>query len=159
MDTRFIAWPFPIVKPEAEWDEFDRDFLEFMRIAYEECFKPRHENCSPIEAKSDSGRSVFLVRRGSRNGWEPWLDDGGKSVRLGPVYEMPLREHACVCIRPPFRAAGYFALEWLRGRSLESLLGEFFLVGGSPAGIELRADLAGLPRSSLLGRDRHIDSG
>jgi len=46
-----------------------------------------------------------------------------------------LPDSACVCIRPPFRAASYFALEWLRRRSLASLLHDFEFVGGSPPGL------------------------
>ncbi len=30
----FDDWPFPILRPEAEWSEFDRDFVAFMRAAY-----------------------------------------------------------------------------------------------------------------------------
>jgi hypothetical protein len=91
-----------------------------------------------IEAGEPTGRSVCLVFRGRRNGWEPWLGEGDQSVRLGPRYSLPLGDSACVCVRPPFRAAGHLALEWLRGRSLGSLLDDFVFVGGSPAGIELR---------------------
>jgi hypothetical protein len=137
----YVAWPFPVLKPEAEWDEFDRDFLDFMRAAYAEGLRPRHQHCSAVEANSPAGRSAFLVFRGRRNGWEPWLGDGDRSVRLGPHYGLPLGECACVCIRPPFRAAAYLALEWLRGRPLESLLGDFVFVGGYPAGIELRPEV------------------
>lgn len=143
MDDEFVAWPFLVQKPESEWDEFDRDFLEFMRIAFAEGFQPRHRWCSAVEADTPSGRSAFLVFRGRRNGWEPWLSDGDRSVPLGPCYGLSLGEHACVCIRPPFRAAGHLALEWLRGRSLESILSDFIFVGGSPAGIELRSELVG----------------
>jgi hypothetical protein len=32
-------------------------------------------------------------------------------------------------------------LEWLRGRSLESLLGDFVFVGGFPEDIELRPEV------------------
>ena len=59
-----------------------------------------------------------MVRRGSRNGWEPFLGDFGRSVRLGLSYGLPLGESACVCVRLPFRAAAHLALEWMRGRSL-----------------------------------------
>ncbi|HVS35302.1 MAG TPA: hypothetical protein VMS17_06940 [Gemmataceae bacterium] len=140
MEDEFVAWPFQILKPESEWEDFDRDFLDFMRIAYDEGYRPRQGRSSAIEADSPAGRSVFLVFRGRRNGWEPFLTDGDKSVRLGPWFGPPLGEFACVCVRPPFRAAGHLALEWLRGRSLDSLLGDFVFVGGSPAGIELRPE-------------------
>ena len=137
MTEGFVFWPFPILKPEAEWNEYDRDFLEFMRTAYAEGYQPRNNRSeTAIEAVSPDGRSAFLVFRGSRNGWEPWLGEGSRSVRLGPYYDLPLGECACVCIRPPFRAAGHLALEWLRGRPLESLLGDFMFVGGFPAGLE-----------------------
>lgn len=144
MDDEFVAWPFPIQKPEADWDEFDRDFLRFMRIAFAEGYRPRHRCCSAVEAETSSGRLAFLVFRGRGNSWEPWLSDGDRSVRLGPHYGLPLGDHACVCVRPPFRAAGHLALEWLRGRSLESLLRDFVFVGGYPSGIELRSELLGL---------------
>ncbi len=142
MENDFVAWPFPIRKPESEWDEFDRDFIGLMRVAFAEGYRPRKHRYGAIEASSPAGRSAFLVFRGRRNGWEPWLGDGDRSVRLGPHYGLPLGGNACVCVRPPFRAAGHLALEWLRGRSLESLLGDFVFVGGSPAGIELRPEVA-----------------
>jgi hypothetical protein len=142
MDNEFVAWPFPVVKPEAEWDEFDCDFIEVMRVAYAEGYHPRHRWCSAFQADNPSGRSAFLVFRGRRNGWEPFLGDGTRSVRLGPHYGLPLGEYACVCVRPPFRAAGHLALEWLRGQSLEVLLRDFVFTGGYPAGIELRPEVA-----------------
>jgi hypothetical protein len=141
MEDGFVAWPFPALKPEADWDQFDRDFLDFMRVAYAEGLRPRHRSCIEAAADSAAGRSAFLVFRGRRNGWEPWLGDGDRSVRLGPHYGLPLGQSACVCVRPPFRAAAHPALEWLRGRSLESLLGDFTFIGGYPAGIELRPEL------------------
>jgi len=134
-------WPYPILKPEAEWTEFDRDYIDFMRTAYYECYRPREDSpCCCIDlGQWPQGRSVSLVRRGSRNGWEPFLGDSGHSVRLGPAYGLPLGENACVCVRPPFRGAAHLALEWMRGRSLSSLLEDFEFVGGYPAGIVLRA--------------------
>lgn len=149
MSNRFQYWPFPVQKPEVEWDEFDRDFLEFMRLAYTEGFNPRHEHCSAVEAESPSGRSAFLVFRGSRNGWEPLFSDGGQEVRLGPSYG--LGDTRCVCVRPPFRAAGHLALEWLRGRSLRSLLSDFEFIGGRPEGIVLRPEY--LNRSLIIPPD------
>jgi hypothetical protein len=143
MGPEFVPWPFPVLKPEAEWDDFDRDYLDFMRAAYAGGYRPRQEKCgSAIQAGDPATPSVFLVFRGRGNGWEPWLDEGGRSVRLGPFYGLPLGDSACVCVRPPFRAASHLALEWLRGRSLESLLGDFVFVGGYPAGIELRPEVA-----------------
>jgi len=32
MDDEFVAWPFPVVSPESEWDEFARDFIGFSRL-------------------------------------------------------------------------------------------------------------------------------
>ena len=137
MDERY--WPFPIVKPEAEWSEFDRDCIDFMRTAFAEGYRPREGFCSSIEVGAlEEGRSACLVRRRSRNGWEPFLGESGRSVRLGPSYGLPLGENACVCVRPLFRDAGHLALEWMRGRSLESLLGDFDFLGGYPAGIVVR---------------------
>src|SRR5262249_12080296 len=129
--------PFPVLKPEAEWDESDRDFLDFMKAAYAEGYRPRHQSQSAVAAESSAGRSACLVFRGRANGYEPFLTDGGQRVRLGPSYGLPLGESACVCVRPPFRGAAHLVLEWLRGRSLESLLGDFEFVGGYPAGIKL----------------------
>ena len=137
----FTYWPFPIGISEMDLNEFQRDFIDWMQIAFAEGYRPRHRTESAIEADSAIGRSIFLVLRGRRNGWEPWLADVGQSIRLGPFYGLPLGSSACVCIRPPFRAVGYFALEWLRGRPLEALLSEFEFVGGSPAGIQLRQEL------------------
>jgi|SRR6185437_1563832 len=146
MSNPFEYWPFPVLKPEVEWDEFDRDFLDFMRSAYAEGYRPRHEHCSAVEAESPSGRLVFLVFRGRRNGWEPFLTEEGQSLRLGPSYG--LSDTCCVCVRPPFRAAGHLALEWLRGRSLMSLLSDFEFIGGRPEGIVLRPEY--LDRSLIV---------
>jgi hypothetical protein len=138
MADDFVAWPFPILKPKVKWTEFDRDFLDFMQTAYAEGYRPRHHNCSCIDGGELTARWVSLVFRGQRNGWEPFLCDVGRSVRLGPSYGF--EETRCVCVRPPFRAAAYLALEWLRGRSLESLLSDFEFVGGRPEGIALRLE-------------------
>lgn len=140
MDER--AWPLPILKPEAEWTAFDRDYIDLMRTAYFEGYCPREGPCGCVDlGRWPEGRSASLVRRGSRNGWEPFLGDSSRSVRLGPSYALPLGENACVCVRPPFRGAAYLALEWMRGRSLESLLRDFEFVGGYPAGIVLRPEV------------------
>jgi hypothetical protein len=135
------AWPFPILKPEVEWTAFDRDYIDLMRVAYAEGYEPREGSCVDL-GRWPEGRSVSLVFRGSRNGWEPFLGDSGRSVRLGPSYGLPLGESACVCVRPPFRGAAHLALEWMRGRSLESVLRDFEFVGGYPAGIILRPGVA-----------------
>lgn len=133
------AWPFPILKPETEWTEFDRDFIDLMRVAYAEGYCPRDSEGDCVDlGRWAIGRSVSLVRRGSRNGWEPFLGDRGQSVRLGSVYGLDLGDSACVCVRPPFRNAAHLALEWMRGRSLDLLLRDFEFVGGYPAGIVLR---------------------
>lgn len=138
-------WPWPMLKPEAEWNEYDRDRVDFMQAAYSAGFRPREGPCVDAEAEADSGRAITLVFRGARNGWEPFMMDGGRPVRLGPSYGVPLGGNACVCIRPPFRAAGHFALEWLRGRQLGSLLSEFNFVGGRPSGIALRVTFTTSP--------------
>jgi len=70
------------------------------------------------------------------------MADKDKPVRLGPIYNLPLGEHACVCIRPPFRAAAHFALEWLRGRDLASILEVYEFAGGRPSGIVMRSTVA-----------------
>lgn len=135
------VWPFAVLKPESEWSEFDQDHFDVMRTAHAEGYVPREGPCSCVDlGRWPEGRSVSLVRRGPRIGWEPFLGDSGRSVRLGPSYGLPLGEHACVCIRPPFRAAAHFALEWMRGRPLESLLRDFDFIGGYPSGIVLRSD-------------------
>jgi hypothetical protein len=151
MEARF--WPFPIAKPEAEWTEFDRDYIDLMRTAYDEGYWPHVRECSCIElGQWPQGRTASLVFRGIRNGWEPFLGDGSRSVRLGPSYSLPLGENACVCVRPPFRAAAHLALEWMRGRSLESLLGDFEFIGVRPDGIVLRRETA---RSSSVAQGAH----
>jgi hypothetical protein len=137
MEERF--WPFQIAKPETAWDDFDRDYIEFLRTAYTEGYQPREGPGSCVTVGDwEQGRSASLVFRGSRNGWEPILGDSQHSIRLGPSYGLPLGESACVCVRPPFRGAAYLALEWMRGRALESLLENFAFVGGYPAGVVLR---------------------
>ncbi|TXT35802.1 MAG: hypothetical protein FD138_1220, partial [Planctomycetota bacterium] len=114
MEERF--WTFPILKPEAEWSDFDRDYINFMRTAFAEGYRPREGPGSCIEVGDwEQGRSASLVYRGRDNGWEPFLGDSKHSVRLGPSYQLPLGENACVCVRPPFRGAARLALEWMRG--------------------------------------------
>jgi hypothetical protein len=148
-------WPFPIAKSEADWNEFDRNYVDFMQAAYTKGYRPRVGPCDCVEVGQwGEGRSASLVFRGSRNGWEPFLGDSGHSVRLGPSYRLPLGEHACVCIRPPFRGAAHLALEWMLGRPLESLLGDLEFVGGFPAGIELRPVAVGPAIMVLKGQLR-----
>lgn len=138
MEVRY--WPFPVVKPEAEWSDDERYYIEFMRKAFVEGFEPRDEeidfSCIQV-GQWDDGRSASLVFRGPRNGWEPFLGESRQSIRLGPCFA--LRENACVCVRPPFLGAGHLALEWMRRRALQSLLADFEFVGGYPAGIVLRS--------------------
>ena len=137
-----LFWPFPNVVPEAAWSEFDRDFIDLMRVAFAEGYRPRTELCGDAAlGPSPDGRSATLVRRGSRNGWEPFLVASDNAFRLGPHYGLPLGEYACVCVRPPFRGAAHLALEWMRGRSLESLLDDFEFLGGHPTGIVLRPEV------------------
>jgi hypothetical protein len=138
MDDEFVAWPFPVAVPEESLSEFGRDFLAFMRAAYAEGFRPRHRWETTIDAGEPGGRYASLVFRGRRNGWEPWLCDGQRCERLGPHYNLPLGDSACVCVRPPFHGAAHLALGWLRGRKLPELLADFEFVGGYPAGIVLR---------------------
>lgn len=139
MEERF--WPFPIAKPEGEWNDFDCEYVAFMRTAFAEGYRPREGLGGSIElGKWGDGRSASLVFRGSRNGWEPFLGDSIRSVRLGPSYGLPLGENACVCVRPPFRNAAHLILRWMRGSSLESLLAEYEFVGGYPAGIVIRSE-------------------
>ncbi len=147
MDERF--WPYPIAKPEAEWTDFDRDYIDFMSAAHSEGYGPREGPCDCVEVGQwPEGRSASLVFRGSRNGWEPWLCDGDRCERLGPHYNLPLGESACVCVRPPFRGAAHLALEWMRGRELPDLLRDFEFVGGYPAGIVMRPEV--VPPSRVL---------
>lgn len=127
------AWPFPILKAEAEWTAFDRAYIDLMRAACAWGYSPREGLGGCVElGRWPEGRSVSLVHRGSRNGWEPFLADSFQPVWLGPSYGLPLGESACVCIRPPFSSAAHLALEWMGGRSLESLLQEYTFVGGYP---------------------------
>lgn len=137
MDAQRIYWPFP-VKPEVDWTEFDRDLIAFMRTAFDDGFRPYlYGNDTCVEAGEwPSGRSATLIWRGRINGYEPRLGDSGQAVPLGPAYG--LNSHACVCVRPPFRHVAHLALEWLRGRPLDSLLQDFEYVGGYPQGIVMR---------------------
>jgi hypothetical protein len=136
MDQQPVAWLFPSLKPEADRSEFDRDLVAFMRTAYAEGYRPRiEEGNAAIEAEEPKGRCILLVVRG-RNGWEPLLGDGEHTLRLGPSFG--LEDWACVCVRPPFRAAAHLALGWLRGRPPAELLSDFQFVGGWPGGMVLR---------------------
>jgi len=140
MDERL--WPHPILKPEAEWTDFDRDYIYLMQVAFAERYSPREGPCQCVDlGQWPEGRSISLVRRGPRNGGEPFLGESSRSIRLGPIYDLPLGEYACVCIRAPFCGAAHLALEWTRGRSLDSLLNDFEFIGGNPAGIILRPEV------------------
>ncbi len=137
MDERF--WPYPLAKPASEWDEFDRDYIDFLQLAFQEGFRPREASYSKVSLGNyPEGRSVSLLRRGNLNGWEPVLCDDQNEVRLDPEFNLPPGRPAIVCVRPPFRAAAFLALEWMRGRRLESLLTDFEFVGGFPAGIVIK---------------------
>jgi hypothetical protein len=135
MDAHF--WPYLIHKVPAKWNRFDRDFIQFMQTAYMEGYRPRTWDFRDAEAESSS-RMIYLCYRGS-HGWEPFMNESNRPVRLGPHYGLPLGMNACVCVCPPFSAAAQFALQWLRGRSLESLLDDFEFFGGCPSTIKLRA--------------------
>lgn len=150
MSGDLVYWPFPVIKAEAEWTEFDRDFIDFMTAASREGFGPRMDLTGNPEAGNPSLRWAFLCRRGSRNGWEPFLAEEGKGVRLGPSFGFG--ESRCVVVRPPFRAAAYLALEWLRGRPLEAVLADFVFLGGHPSAIELSPEAA-IP-SVVVGGDQ-----
>ena len=132
-------WPFPY-KPEAQWSAYDRDLVELMQTAYAEGFEPRLaeiESCIELGRYPD-GRSVSLVFRGTRNGWEPFLGECGCGIRLGPFCSPELNDNACVCVRPPYRNAAWLALEWMRGRSLTTIFANFEFVAGMPAGLVRR---------------------
>jgi hypothetical protein len=122
MPDDVVYWPFRVVEPDGGWSEFHRDFIDFMQKAYAEGFRPRHRGETMIEAENADGRRATLIRR-ERNSWEPLLGDGDTSLRLGPAFSLPYT--AGIFVRPRFRAAGYLALEWLRGRSLVSILDGF----------------------------------
>ena len=130
-------WPFPIATPESEWDLFTRDYVDFMRRAFEEGFQPRGRSDNLVEAESPSGRRVVMIFRGSRNGWEVDLRDAAGVNPLAAAFGIPYKM-PCVCGRPPFSTAAHLALGWLRSRELESLLAEFEFVGGHPPGLKLR---------------------
>jgi hypothetical protein len=139
MGERF--WPYPITKPEADWSDFDRDYIGLMRAAFAEGYRPREGPGGAVElGRYGESRSASLVFRCSRNGWESWLCAGERCDRLGPHYNLPLGASECVCVRPPFRGAAHLVLEWMRGRELTSLLTDFEFVGGRPAGIVLRPE-------------------
>jgi len=58
-----LFWPFPIRKPEYDWDEFDRDFISFMQAAFAEGFRPRTLSGSDAEAAK---RRNFLTWANAR---------------------------------------------------------------------------------------------
>ena len=66
MDERF--WPFPIMKPEGEWDAFDRDYIDFMRKAYAENYRPREEGACTCVSLGDwnTGRIILDVFQSNR---------------------------------------------------------------------------------------------
>ena len=127
-------WHFPLTKPEAEWSEFDRDYVELMRTAYAEGHRPREGPGGCVDlGRWPEGRSVSLVHRGRRNGWEPFLGDAGRAVRLGPSYGLLLGGER-LRVRPsavPSRAAH---LRWsgCGAVPLDSIRGDFEFVGGYP---------------------------
>jgi hypothetical protein len=123
----YVAWPFPVKEPPDGWSEFHRDLIDFMQTGYGEGFQPSHRCESAVQARNSSNRHITLLIRGRRNGWEPILAEGDRSFRLGPKLLLP--ECTAIFIRPPFRNAAYFALEWLRDRSIESLLSNFCFDG------------------------------
>ncbi|QDU30430.1 hypothetical protein ETAA8_55700 [Anatilimnocola aggregata] len=128
---------FEIGRSDAVWVPFDEDCRTFLRTAVAEGFRPgTSKNGNLVTADAPSGRIIDLIWRGPKNGWEVVPGNLEGDCRLGTYYELP--DHACICIRPPFRNGGYFALEWLRGRELTSLLTEYEFVGGYPPGIVCR---------------------
>jgi hypothetical protein len=131
-DTRY--WPLPKLKPETDWDECDHDLFQFMGTAYIEGFKPRLIHGFEPEAGEPDTRQVTLVFRGSRNGWEPFLEDRRIIYRLGPRFGLDVC--SCIVVRP-FSAASHLALQWLRGASLDVILKDFIFLGGSPSAITL----------------------
>lgn len=110
-----------------------------MQTAHAEAFAPRRHRGGALIADAPGGRGVWLIFRGTRNGWEVVPDDGGREVRLGPLLgDPPLAGSSCVCVRPPFWGAAHFALQWLRGAELPAILAQFEFVGGRPAGLVRR---------------------
>jgi hypothetical protein len=94
-------WPYPILKPEAESTAFDRDYIELMRTAFAEGFRPGEGPGGCVElGRYGVGQSASLVFRRSRNGWEPWLCDGERRERLGPHYNPVGGRPAGVVLRP-----------------------------------------------------------
>ncbi len=135
-------WPFPTDQANRKSIALQCEIVEWMQVAFAEGFSPCVENGSAfVLGEASKARSAALVNRGPRNGYEPWLTDGEQIVRLASVYTSPNGENACICVRPPFRAAAYLAIEWMRGRSIDSLLADFEFVGGRPEGIVLRREV------------------
>lgn len=133
-----LTWPFPVSKPEKDWDDSDRELLSFLTSAFAEGFNPRLVNGYEPEAGSPELRQVTLVFRGSRNGWEPFLAESHMGHRLGP--RLGHEECRTIVVRP-FRAAAHLALEWLRGRALDAILKDFALLGGWPIAITLKDEI------------------
>jgi hypothetical protein len=129
-------WPFATVVPAFDRTEHHREYITFMELAHVEGHQPRADQSESPEAGDPQRRYVFLCRRGRYNGWEPFLVEKEERTALGPRFG--LAESACVCVRPPFRAAARLALQWLRGPPLDVILEDFEFVGGFPAGLTLR---------------------
>ena len=90
-------WPVPNMIPDSEMTEHNRQIVAFMDDAYESGFAPRFAPAMAIESENSNGRNVLLVRRGIRNGYEPFLRDNGGDIRLGTFFDM--QQSTCVTIR------------------------------------------------------------
>lgn len=139
MERELEYWPIRVEKPMSEWSEFDYDFFGFMQCATEEGFRPRHDRCLEVVAGDPRIRAVHLINRGMTNGWEALIVENDLRTGLGRSFG--LSDSACVLIRPPFRAAGYFALTWLRGLSLPSVLLDFERIDGIRPTLRIRNEV------------------
>ena len=117
-----------------------RQVVAFMDEAFECGFTPRIMPSVAYFAENDHGRSVLLVRRGTRNGYEPMRQSVEETFSLCDV--VSAEHNKCITIRP-FSSAGTFALRWLRGESIDEIVGDFDVTFGVPIILELKAKNAG----------------
>ena len=102
----FVAWPFPKLKPEVEWDEFTATWSISCGSPTPRVITADWRADTVIEAGEQTGHAVCLLFRGG-NGWEPLLSDGEHTVRVGPSFGC--EDAVCLCDPSPFRALAFHA--------------------------------------------------
>ena len=129
-------WPLQTMVAESEMTDHHRQVVEFMDDAYKSGFAPRIMPSEAYFVENADGRSVLLVRRGTRNGYEPMLQSVDETVSLCDV--VSVEPNKCITIRP-FSSAGVFTLRWLRGENIDEIIDDFNTILGVPIILELKA--------------------